>query len=91
LTRESASFNAGIVILKVAVLLFVIVVGAFYINPANWTPFAPFGLTGISFFGNTLFGQTGPAGEPVGMLAGAAIVFFAYLAFDSASTHAERS
>ncbi len=89
--RESASFNAGIVVLKLVVVLFVIVVGAFYINPANWTPFAPFGLTGISFFGNTLFGQTGPAGEPVGMLAGAAIVFFAYIGFDSVSTHAEEA
>ena len=89
--RESASFNAGIVIVKVAIVLFVIVVGAFYINPSNWTPFAPFGLTGVSFFGNTLFGQTGPAGEPVGMLAGAAIVFFAYIGFDSVSTHAEEA
>src|SRR5436190_17494994 len=49
--RESASINTGIVILKVVVVLFVIVVGAFYINPANWKPFAPFGLTGVSFFG----------------------------------------
>ena len=89
--RESATFNAAIVVLKVAVVLFVIVVGAQYINPANWTPFAPFGLTGVSFFGNTLFGQTGPAGEPVGMLAGAAIVFFAYIGFDSISTHAEEA
>ena len=89
--RESASFNAGIVILKVAVVLFVIVVGAAYVNPDNWRPFAPFGLTGVSFFGNTLFGQTGPAGEPVGMLAGAAIVFFAYIGFDSVSTHAEEA
>jgi basic amino acid/polyamine antiporter, APA family len=89
--KESASFNAAIVILKVAVVLFVIVVGASYLNPANWTPFAPFGLTGISFFGKTLFGQTGPAGEPVGMLAGAAIVFFAYIGFDSISTHAEEA
>jgi len=89
--KESASFNAGIVMLKVAVVLFVIVVGAQYVNPANWQPFAPFGLTGVSFFGNTLFGQTGPAGEPVGMLAGAAIVFFAYIGFDSVSTHAEEA
>ncbi len=89
--QESASFNAGIVMLKLAIVLFVIGVGAFYVNPDNWRPFAPFGLTGISFFGNTLFGQTGPAGEPVGMLAGAAIVFFAYIGFDSVSTHAEEA
>src|SRR5438445_9199554 len=36
-------------------------------------------------------GKTGPAGEPVGMLAGAAIVFFAYIGFDSVSTHAEEA
>jgi APA family basic amino acid/polyamine antiporter len=89
--RESATFNAAIVVLKVAIVLFVILVGAFYVNPGNWVPFAPFGLTGVSFFGNTLFGQTGPAGEPVGMLAGAAIVFFAYIGFDSVSTHAEEA
>jgi APA family basic amino acid/polyamine antiporter len=89
--RESATVNAAIVMVKVAVVLFVIGVGAWYVNPANWRPFAPFGFTGISFFGNTLFGQTGPAGEPVGMLAGAAIVFFAYIGFDSVSTHAEEA
>jgi APA family basic amino acid/polyamine antiporter len=61
------------------------------VKPENWSPFAPFGLTGISFFGKTLFGQTGPAGEPLGMLAGAAIVFFAYIGFDSVSTHAEEA
>lgn len=89
--RESASFNAGIVMVKVAIVLFVIVVGAQYVNPDNWVPFAPYGLTGVSFFGKPLFGQTGPAGEPVGMLAGAAIVFFAYIGFDSVSTHAEEA
>ena len=89
--RESASVNAAIVITKVSIVFFVIAVGAFYVNPANWHPFAPYGLTGISFFGHTLFGQTGPGGEPVGMLAGAAIVFFAYIGFDSISTHAEEA
>ncbi len=89
--QESASFNAGIVILKLAIVVFVIVVGAFYINPANWHPFAPFGYTGFSFFGRTLLGQTGQGGEPLGMLAGAAIVFFAYIGFDSVSTHAEEA
>ena len=36
-------------------------------------------------------GQTTPKGEPVGMLAGAAIIFFAYIGFDSVSTHAEEA
>ena len=89
--RESASFNAAIVMVKLAIVLFVIVVGARYVNPANWHPFAPFGLTGFSFFGHTIMGQTGPGGEPRGMLAGAAIVFFAYIGFDSVSTHAEEA
>jgi APA family basic amino acid/polyamine antiporter len=89
--KESASFNTAIVIMKLVVVLFVIAVGAFFINPDNWTPFAPFGLTGISFFGNTVAGQTGPAGEPLGALAGAAIVFFAYIGFDSVSTHSEEA
>ena len=57
--RESASFNAGIVILKVAIVFFVIIAGARYVNPANWHPFAPFGLTGFGFFGHTIMGQTG--------------------------------
>jgi basic amino acid/polyamine antiporter, APA family len=89
--RESASLNAGIVILKVAIVFFVIIVGARYVNPANWRPFAPFGLTGFSFFGHTIMGQTGKGGEPLGMLAGAAYVFFAYIGFDSVSTHAEEA
>jgi basic amino acid/polyamine antiporter, APA family len=89
--RESASLNAAIVITKVTIVLFVIAVGAFFVKPANWHPFAPFGLTGLSFFGRPLMGQTGPGGEPVGMLAGAAIVFFAYIGFDSISTHAEEA
>jgi APA family basic amino acid/polyamine antiporter len=69
----------------------VIVVGAFYIDPANWQPFAPFGYSGISFFGHTVFGQTGMGGAPLGVLAGAAIIFFAYIGFDSVSTHAEEA
>ncbi|MBI3940093.1 MAG: amino acid permease [Acidobacteria bacterium] len=89
--KESARFNAGMVIVKLAVVFFVIVVGALYVNPQNWQPFAPYGLTGVSFFGQTLLGQTGRAGEPLGMLAGAAVIFFAYIGFDSVSTHAEEA
>src|SRR5262245_15825501 len=87
--RESARFNTAMVAIKLAVVFFVIGVGAFYVDPANWKPFAPFGFAGVSFFGHTLLGQTGAGGEPLGMLAGAAIIFFAYIGFDSISTHAE--
>jgi basic amino acid/polyamine antiporter, APA family len=89
--KESATFNATMVAVKLVIVLFVIVVGVFYINPENWKPFAPFGYTGISFFGQTLFGQTSADGVPLGMLAGAAIIFFAYIGFDSVSTHAEEA
>ena len=89
--RESASFNAGMVIVKVLIVLFVIAVGAFYINPANWHPFAPHGYAGLSFFGKTIWGQQSAAGKPLGMLAGAAISFIAYIGFDSVSTHAEEA
>ncbi len=89
--KESASFNAGMVVVKLVIVLFVIAVGAFLVDPKNWEPFAPYGYTGISFFGHTLFGQTGANGAPLGMLAGAAIIFFAYIGFDSVSTHAEEA
>jgi APA family basic amino acid/polyamine antiporter len=89
--KESAGFNTTMVIIKLAVVLFVIVVGSAHINPANWHPFAPYGIGGISFFGHTLWGQTAKGGEPLGMLAGAAVIFFAYIGFDSVSTHAEEA
>ncbi len=89
--KESASFNAAMVILKVLIVIFVIAVGAFYINTANWQPFAPYGYSGINFFGKTLLGQTDKGGQPLGMLAGAAIIFFAYIGFDSVSTHSEEA
>src|SRR5207249_4598108 len=39
----------------------------------------------------TIAGQVNAGGQPVGMLAGAAIIFFAYIGFDSVSTHAEEA
>ena len=78
--RESAGVNAAMVIVKVAIVLFVIAVGAFYVKPENWQPFAPFGYGGLF-----------SSGDPKGMLAGAALVFFAYIGFDSVSTHAEEA
>jgi len=89
--KESVSFNAVMVGVKLVIVLFVIVVGAFYVDPANWVPFAPYGYSGLSIFGHALFGQTDAGGQPVGLLAGAAIIFFAYIGFDSLSTHAEEA
>jgi basic amino acid/polyamine antiporter, APA family len=89
--RESARFNASMVVLKLAIVLFVIVVGAFWIDPANWHPFAPYGYSGLSFFGHTILGQVDESGKPVGMLAGASIIFFAYIGFDAISTQAEEA
>ncbi len=89
--QESAGFNAAMVFIKVAAVLFVILVGAFYIQPENWHPFAPSGWTGLRFFGHQVAGETAASGEPVGMLAGAAIIFFAYIGFDAVSTQAEEA
>ncbi len=89
--RESATVNTLMVIVKVAVVLVVIAVGAFYVDPRNWAPFAPYGYTGVSLFGHTVLGGTDKGGAPLGMLAGAAMIFFAYIGFDSVSTHAEEA
>jgi APA family basic amino acid/polyamine antiporter len=89
--RESAGLNTILVGIKVAAVFFVLGVGAFYVHPANWHPFAPYGLTGLQVFGHTLFGQSDAGGKPLGMLAGSALAFFAYIGFDSVSTHSEEA
>lgn len=89
--RESARFNAVMVAIKVSTILFVITVGAFFIRWENYEPFAPFGWTGVKLFGYSIFGESGAAETSVGMLAGAAIVFFAYIGFDAVSTNAEEA
>src|ERR1043166_2033213 len=88
--RQSATFNAIMVAVKLAVVFFIIAVGIFYTNQDNWHPFAPYGYFGISFFGKTILGAHGPGGEPLGVMAGAAIVFYAYIGFDSVSHHSDR-
>jgi len=77
--KESATVNAIIVFLKVSVILTFVVVGAFYIDTANWTPFIP---------ANT--GKWGEFGIS-GLFAGAATIFFAYIGFDAVSTAAQES
>lgn len=89
--RESAKFNAAMVAIKLLTILFVILVGIFYINWDNYTPFAPFGWAGVTFFGIPVLGQETADGKPLGMLAGAAVIFFAYIGFDAVSTNAEEA
>lgn len=45
--RESRIANNFFVVLKVAILLLVIGIGAFYVKPENWSPFAPNGIGGV--------------------------------------------
>src|SRR3954454_16452080 len=73
--KESARFNATIVVIKVAVVLFVVALGFKYVSSANWghgwSEFAPMGFGGIG--------------------AGAAYIFFAYIGFDAVSTTAQEA
>jgi APA family basic amino acid/polyamine antiporter len=73
--KESASFNAGMVMVKILVLIFFIGALFYFVSPskmeANWHPFQPMGWGGT--------------------LAGAAVVFFAYIGFDAVSTVAEET
>ncbi|HXV14658.1 MAG TPA: amino acid permease, partial [Candidatus Krumholzibacteria bacterium] len=45
--RESAWFNTSMVVLKLAIIGFFVIFGAFYVEPENWRPFAPNGTLGI--------------------------------------------
>ncbi len=73
--QESARFNAGIVAVKVCVVVMVILVGVFFVKPLNWggswAEFAPNGMAGIA--------------------SGAAYIFFAYIGFDAISTTAQEA
>src|SRR5689334_8221407 len=93
--KESATFNAVMVAIKLVIVLMVIGIGGYLIitvyGTTNWHPFAPYGYTGVSFFGHTLLGGVSQSGVPVGMMAGAAIIFFAYIGFDSVSVHSEEA
>lgn len=45
--KESKNFANGMVLFKVIVILIIISIGAFYVVPSNWTPFAPNGISGV--------------------------------------------
>ncbi len=80
--KEAASTNNVIVILKISVVLFVIIVGAFYINQQNWHPFIPAEVKTIKDGAEHVNFGFG------GVLTAATIVFFAYIGFDAVSTQA---
>jgi APA family basic amino acid/polyamine antiporter len=46
--RESAWANSAMVVLKLVILLLFVGIGAFWVEPQNWTPFAPNGWRGIT-------------------------------------------
>src|ERR1700741_3060824 len=81
--KEAANTNNIIVIVKIAVVLFVIIVGAFYVNTDNWHPFIPDQVKSIAEDGKETF-KFGFGG----VLTAATIVFFAYIGFDAVSTQA---
>lgn len=53
--KDSAKFNLVITILNVVTILFVIILGAFYIDVKNWDPFLPFGMSGAFSGAGTVF------------------------------------
>lgn len=93
--RETAGFNTGLVVLKLAIILFFLGLGAMYIHPENWHPFAPNGVKGISsaaaiiFFAYIGFDAVSTAAEetrnpqrdmPIGILASLLICTVLYVA-----------
>ena len=106
--RESATTNAIMVVVKLAVVLFVIGLGWWYIDPANWfeIPVAERIPTGDPASNGVCWASwastsgcrrstrpRAPVSRPMasGMMLGGSIVFFAFIGFDSISTHAEEA
>ncbi len=83
--KEAANTNNIIVVVKIAVVLFVIIVGAFYIKTENWVPFIPDEIPALDELGNATGKMNFGFG---GVLTAATIVFFAYIGFDAVSTQA---
>ncbi|MDD2769554.1 MAG: amino acid permease [Methylococcus sp.] len=78
--QESARLNTVMVTIKVLAIAVFVAVASAHVDPVHWDPFMPFG-----WFGHDL------NGKPIGVLAGASIVFFAYVGFDAVSTAAEEA
>ena len=97
-TKLSARVGNIFTLIKIGVVLFVIVVGFTYVKFSNYTPFVPAseptGGSGVadvmkqSFFG-FLTGAAPAQYGTLGVFAGAALVFFAFIGFDVVATSAE--
>ncbi|RSN31988.1 amino acid permease [Amycolatopsis sp. WAC 01416] len=98
-TKLSSRFSMVITAIKVAVVLFVIVLGIFYIKGSNYTPFIPeaqsaaeSASTGVDQSLFSLFAGGGSSSFGVfGLLAAASLVFFAFIGFDIVATTAEET
>ncbi|RLK49478.1 amino acid permease [Microbacterium telephonicum] len=95
--RESMRVNIVLVAVKLFIVLFVIVAGLMFVNPANYTPFVPDAAPRDAGSGLTqpllqfLSGVEPMAFGIGGIFAGAALVFFAYIGFDVVATTAEET
>ena len=78
--RESATLNSILVAIKMLALAMFIVVALRVFQADNFTPFMPYG-----------FVKSGPSGQEVGVMAAAAIIFFAFYGFDAIATAAEET
>jgi APA family basic amino acid/polyamine antiporter len=88
-TRESATLNAILVVIKIVALIAFVAIALPAFDAANFTPFMPngFGSPALPFAEQI-------TGQPVvqtGVMAAAAIIFFAFYGFDAISTAAEET
>lgn len=96
-TKLSSRFSAVVTGIKVSVVLFVVVVGVFYIKRANYSPFVPKPEASSEAKGidqsvlSLLTGAHSSHYGWYGVLAGASIVFFAFIGFDIVATMAEET
>ena len=96
-TKLSTRVNSVLTILKVGITLFVIVAGFFYVKAENYSPFIPPAQPSESGSGlhqplfAFLFGLEPTTYGVVGLLSGAALVFFAFIGFDVVATTAEET
>ncbi|HEX8791384.1 MAG TPA: amino acid permease [Polyangiaceae bacterium] len=84
--QESAVVNSLIVIMKVTIVIFIIVLGWHFINPANHTPYVP-----EPGHYKDMQGVVHDYGGVMGILGAAGIVFFAFIGFDAVSTAAQET